>query len=253
MPTRRVILAGATALFLAAAAPAQVDLSTRLSAGRIGDVQTGAFSAGDSIRFTLVRNGSKYLLRFDRDPETYVLTVDHGSLGGRVLRYDTGATALQVAGWSAMTVYPDSEPSGLPAERTGDAQPLETKPLSAIDLRRAAGDESAHLAYLRGVHIDFEADWAALDDDVALRRTVFDAMQNVARGIERFTANAKARAALLGRLATVKIERGQRSSVALHGKVLDVAVDSSAGAAGRPSSRAIARTLGSLMAVPTAG
>jgi len=253
MPTRRAILAGATALLLTAAAPAQVDLNARLSAGRVGDIQTGRFAAGDRVKFTLDRYGQKYLLRFEGDPETYVLTPDHASLGGRVLRYDTGATALQVAGWSAMTIYTDTQPAGLPAERTGDSAEMKPASVSPTDMRQAASDESDHLAYSRGLHIAFDADWDALDADANLRALIFDALQNVSRGIERFAANAKARLALIARLDQVHLKGGGRASLALRGKTLDVTLDTSAGLAGRPSSRAIAHTLGQLLSVPTAG
>ena len=68
-------------------------MSQKLSAARVGDVEPGTYVAGDQVRFSLDPYGDKYLLRFDGDPEVFVLYTDHVSLGGRMLKYDSGATA----------------------------------------------------------------------------------------------------------------------------------------------------------------
>ena len=39
-------------------------MSARLSAEKVGDVETGSYSAGDKLDFTLEPYGDKYLLRF---------------------------------------------------------------------------------------------------------------------------------------------------------------------------------------------
>ncbi len=57
-------------------------------------------------------------------------------------------------------------------------------------MQRAADDESEHVSYVRRVKLAFSADWPALASDVMLRALAFDAMQNAARGIDRFAAAA---------------------------------------------------------------
>ena len=96
-------------------------MAARLSAEKVGDVEAGSYSAGDNIAFSLDSYGDKYLLRFAGGPEAFVLSGDRVALGGRVLKYDTGATALRISVWGGMTLYTQEAPGGLPATRTGDA------------------------------------------------------------------------------------------------------------------------------------
>jgi hypothetical protein len=231
---------------------AQDSLGARLSIDRLGDIQTGAFAAG-GVRFTLDRYNDKYLLRFAGLSEIFVLYPDHGSLGGRLLRYDSGETALAVSGWGAMTIYTDTQPSGLPAERAGDSSPPALAPVTLLEMQNAADDEGEHLGYAHGLHLSFTADWAALATDAALRALAFDALQNTARGIDRFAAAAAGRLALTARMDGVRMETGGRPTITLHGRTLLVTFVPSQGFAGRASSLGIARALGQMFSVPTAG
>lgn len=250
MPRHVTLLALIATLAYTGAAVAQDDLSARMSLERIGDVRPGAYSAGDQFKFTLNRYLDRFLLRFANDPEIYVLYADHGSLGGRILRYDSGVTALQVSGWGAITLYTDAEPSGLPAERTGDSASPTVAQVSLAQVQTAADDEARHLAYVRHVHLKFGADWSALAGDPDMRAFAFDAMQNAARGIERFAARAAARTALAARADSVQIAAAGRPLLELRGRTLNVTFNPEQGFAGRASSRGIARGLGQLFSVP---
>lgn len=245
------LFAGIAFMTCLSATWAQDELGARMSQERIGDVRTGTYSAGDQLKFTLNHYLDRYLLHFIGDAEVYVLNADHGSLGGRVLKYDSGATALIVSGWSAITLYTDNQPSGLPAERTGDAVLPSVAPISLADMQRAATDESNHLAYAHAVHLSFIAEWPALAGNAAMRAFAFDALQNVARGIDRFAKSAAARAALAARVDTVQLLAGGRPLVTLHGRILNITFNPAQGYSGRASSRAIANALGEILAVPT--
>jgi hypothetical protein len=251
MPRRGILFAFIAMLACIGAGQAQDGM--RLSLERLGDIQTGAYSISNGTTFSLDRYNDKYLMRFAGEPEIYVLYVDHGSLGGRVLKYDSGGTAMQISGWGAVTIYTDAQPGGLPAERTTNSTAPALPPLSLAQMQAAAGDESQHLAYARTLRIAFDADWPALTADAALRALAFDAMQNAARGIERFASNAAARAAVAAKMDSVYLTSGGRPTIALHGKTLMVTFVPAQGFAGRASSHGIARALGQLFGVPTAG
>lgn len=242
----------ALALALACAMPAaaQSGMSLRLSESRVGDVASGSYVAGDSVRFALDPYGDKYLLRFDGDPEVFVLYADHVALGGRMLRYDSGTNALLVSSFGAMTLYTDSRPSGLPAMRDGDSFPPVLPQLSLPDMQSAAQDEAEHLAYSRQLSLAFTADWGHLANDPGLRAITFDAMQNAARGLDRFAASSAAHAALSQKVDSVKMVEGGKPTISLSGRTLVVTFDAARGYAGRASSRAIARALGKLLSVP---
>ena len=254
MPKRGILIALTAMLAMAGIVRAQEGLGQRLSVERLGDIDTGAYTASNGATFVIGQYAENYLLRFAADPETYVLYVDHASLGGRVLKYDSGETALAVSGWGAVTIYTAQAPGGLPADRTiGPGRIAPPPQLSLTEMQKAAADEAAHIAYTRGLHIAFMADWAALAGDAALRALTFDAMQNAARGIDRFAASAAARAAVAAHLDGVQLVWGGRPNVALRGRTLQVIFSPTRGYEGRLSSHAIAHELGRMLALPTAG
>jgi hypothetical protein len=224
-------------------AAAQDSLEQRLDSDRVGYVEPGSYAAGDDVEFSLYSAGSNYLLRLADGPEIFVLYQDRASLGGRVLKFDSGETALRIAGWGGVTVYTHAAPQGLPAERTGTAAPPQLLPVSIGDLQSAATDESQHLFYTRTLDIVFTANWNALAQDPNARIFALEALQNAARGVEHFAEAPAARQALRRRIATVSLAASGRSAITLSGKTLIVTFDPGRGYAGRASSRAIARGL----------
>lgn len=253
----RPFLACATALALALmampTAQAQTPLASRLANDRLGAIRSGTYQAGDDILFSLDRAGRHYLLRFDGSPEVYVLYVDHASLGGRVLKYNSGKTAMQVSGWGGMTLYTDDKPGGLPALRTGGTTPPHLPAVSLDDIRTAATDEAAHLAHARGLQMAFQADWDDLANDPHLRAQCFDAMENAARGIDRFAQTPAGRRALKGRVGTVFMRTSGKPTLELKRNQLIVTYDPAQGYVGRASSRAIARALHTVFHLPHEG
>ncbi|MEI9991062.1 MAG: DUF4908 domain-containing protein [Rhizomicrobium sp.] len=253
MPRRGILFAAIAMLASFGMVRGQEGLGARMSIDRLGDIQTGVYTTSSGTKFTLSAYAENYLLRFDGNPEIFVLYANHASLGGGVLKYDSGETALAVSGWGALTVYTDAQPGGLPAERTGSSAVPSLPPLSLAEMQKAAADEATHLAYARGLRIAFVADWAALADDSGLRALTFDAMQNAARGLDRFAENPAARALLGTRMDTVHMLTGGKPTIGLHGRTLMVTFVPAHGLVGRASSHGIARALGRLFDLPTAG
>jgi hypothetical protein len=244
----RVFIAVLTLILASALVPAraQDNFGGKLSLERIGQIKPGIYLAGDAVRFTLVNDGDNYLLRFDNNPEVFVLYAGHASLGGRILKYDSGETVLQVAGWGGMTLYTDSAPTGLPAVRTGDATVLTPSNVSLPDMQNAAEDESQHLAYMRGLRLSVSADWPALTSNGAARSFAFDTMENAVRGLDRFSYSAGGREILSRRVDAMVIALSSKPTLSLKARTLTVTFNPARGYAGRASSRAIARALGSI-------
>ncbi len=230
-------------------AHAQDEMNARLNRERVGDVDPGTYSAGNSV-FTLDRYSDKYIIRFSGDPEIYVLYPDRASLGGKVLKFDSGAVVLRVAGWGGMTLYTDTQPGGVPAERTGDSLPPSLGNISLSDMQSAAEDEAAHLAYSHHVHLNFTADWSALSGDSRLRALCFDALENTERGIARFASNDRARGAFAKKIDQVRLALGTKPIMFLSGRTLNVTFNAQTGYIGRASSWGIARALGQLLSMP---
>ncbi len=237
------------ALLAAPAAHAQSSLSERLANERLGEVHTGSYQAGDNIQFTLDRAGGYYLLRFADDPEVFVLYSDHASLGGRVLKYDSGETVLQIAGWGGMTLYTDDKPGGLPAVRTGDSAPLELPAVTLADLEQAARDEAAHLAAADGIMLSFRTDWDSLGDNPALTALCYETLENAAHGIDRFADVQGGRSALAHVEDAVLQTTHGKPTLSVSGTELVVTYNPNRSYAGRASSRAITRALAALLHV----
>ena len=239
------VAACAAALVAFAAAPvrAQDSIAQRLSMDRLANIQPGSYLAGDRVKFTLDPLGDNYLLRFEGSPEVFVLYADHASLGGRVLKFDSGETAIQVTVWGGLTLYTDAQPGGLPAVRTGDSVVPTPPPLGLSDMQNAAADEAQHLAYTRRLQLGFTADWSSLGDG-ATRAYAFDALENAARGLDRYAASAQGHDALAHRVDAVAIApSGGRPTLSLNGRTLVVTFNPGRGFLGRASSRAIAHSL----------
>ncbi|HSS13053.1 MAG TPA: DUF4908 domain-containing protein [Rhizomicrobium sp.] len=251
-----------TSLFLLlAAAPlaqAQVEASpgtppgmaSRLAAGRIGAIQTGRYNAEDNSTFTLDSyGGGKYLLRFTGRGESFVLTTERGSLGVKLLKYDTGTVALRVSVWGGLTLYTQDAPQGVPATYQGPAQASTVLSINNAELQAALNDEANHLNYVQNIALKFSADPAVLASDPETRGRAFDALINAAMGIERFlTATPAARPLLVKRVNSVKVAEGGKPTIALLGQTLLVSFVPGEGHEGHASSLAIQQELGRLFA-----
>jgi hypothetical protein len=241
----------AFALAVAAITPsaAEESLSAKLESRRIGTIEPGTYQAGENIYFSLAPWKDKFLLRINGDPEVYVLYPAATTMGGRILKYDTNATAISVSGWGAITIYTDEKPGGLPAVRADEHDPLVPKPqpTSFGELKNAANDESAHLAYSRNVKVAFVADWDRLSQRQGSWAQAFEAMENAGRGIDQFVADAHNREMVMRHLQAVRFQDGMRPAIAITGKTLLVTFDASKLYAGRPSSRAIQHALGHML------
>lgn len=228
----------------------QDSLEQRLSSDRIGYIAAGTYLAGDRIPFNLDAAGPNYLLRLAGSPEVFVLYQDRAAMGGRVLKYDSGETAITVSGWGGITLYVSSAPGGLPAERNGDSVPPMPGSVSMQEIQNASADEAQHLSYTRRLNVNFTATWGALSVDPVARVYALDAMENTARGLDHLAAYPPAHDALAHRIDTVSFEEAARPTITFSGKTLIVTFNPARGFVGRASSRAIARALGRLLSVP---
>lgn len=235
--------------FLACAAATQARAGTFMSSPRFNDIAQGTYQAGD-YRFTLDRYQNAFLMRFAGQPEIFVLYGDYGSMGARVLQYDSGAIAIQIMGWGGMTVYTDDHPEGVPTSRVGDSTAPVLPAVSLAQIQSAADDDAGHLANMRGLKLAFQADSNTLSDN-AVRALALDTMENAAHGIDRFTSNPAARNAFGQRISAVHISIAEKPYIKIADRVLIVTFNPRTGYFGRASSKAISFALGKVFAIPS--
>src|SRR4051812_2162799 len=198
-------------------------MALRLRAERPSLVQPGLYNAGEKLTFTLAPYGNRYLLRFSGATETFVLSVERGSLGAKLMKYDTGTTALRVSVWGGFTVYTRDAPQGIPATYQGVGQLAPELAISANELTTAFNDEARHLNYAQNIALKFSADPAVLGADAETRGRAFDALTNAATGIERFLADTPAARPILSkRINSVRVAEGGKPTIALFGQTLVV-------------------------------
>lgn len=222
-------------------------MALRLRAERPSMVQPGLYSAGEKLTFTLAPYGNRYLLRFSGATETFVLSVERGTLGSKLMKYDTGAMALRVSVWGGFTIYTRDAPQGIPATYQGVGQPSPELAISANELTTAFNDEARHLNYVLNIALKFSADPAVLAADAETRGRAFDALTNAATGIERFLADTPAaRPIIAKRINSVRVAEGGKPTIALFGQTLVVSFVPGVGHEGHASSLAIQQELGRL-------
>ncbi len=233
----------AFASWASAPATAQDSIGQRLSTDRLAAIQPGAYIAGDNVRFVLTPYSGDFVMRFQDSPEVFVLYADNASLGGRVLKYDSDEIAMRVAVWGGMTLYTDQQPGGLPVVRVGDAPPPSPPMIGPGEMANAMAAESQRLYAARRLQINFNVDWQGFGSPLT-RSYAFDALQNAARGIERFTVSAMGQNAVARRIDTVTVApTGGRPGFTFNGRTLIVFFNSGRGFYGCASSRQQAQWL----------
>jgi hypothetical protein len=100
------------------------------------------------------------------------------------------------------------------------------------------------------MNLVFSVDWSNLPDTSSVRARALDAMENIARGIERLGRSLHSRQILSRRISEILITRGGTPAVKLSGRRLLITFNPNTGYEGRASSRAIASALGTLLGTP---
>lgn len=202
----------------------------------------GFYFANDDFKFTIAHKYGVTLLRFAGDDEVFVLSVERGAVGSRLLKYDTGDVALQVTGYGAVTLYTSTAPGGLPADRTGEGQPINFQVPTMSALRAQAQRLSEILEQVTNLQVTFDADWSHIDDGAA-RYLTLDAMRITARALRGLCANRVNEAQLIAKVRSIRIVRGGKGDVTLHNGELEITIAPAYGLRGRLSSLATARAI----------
>lgn len=203
----------------------------------------GRYMTDDQLRFMMDIKDEQIRLRFLDSDEVFYLTSEPAPLGGRVLKYDTGEVAFQVAGWGGLTLYTDDERGGVPAERADDeTDNFEPAPVAAKDVRGFALKLAQGLEQMHDFGVGFVADWEDLAQGDGARALAVDAMRNAAYAIGNLGGSPD-RDAIWRNFHMVRVVPAAEAGARMDDGVLVVSYAPEAGPSARPSSRAIARVL----------
>ena len=239
-----LFFAVALALFAGAGlnASAQQPPPARLLPAATPLPRDGTYMVGEALSFALDHKNGRVRLRFGDSDEVFYLSNESAPLGGRILKYDTGTTALQVAGWGGVTLYTAEAQSGLPAEYSDVMQEVDPTPVEGKDVKLFASRLAQELSFREDFAVGFAAEWDNLAQTEIDRVLGCDAMRNATYALERLAKTPK-RTLVVDKVHIVRVMPGEKAGASYNRGVLTVTYAPKGGATARPSSLAIAKVL----------
>jgi hypothetical protein len=189
---------------------------------------------GSTFIFDRAGSGQQALLKFDDDPEVWVLQASPAPGGGTIYKNDAGEPVLRITRVGGVTLFTSQEPEGMPVSLLGDADDLllpTMMPMSVL-LQRAT-QASFRTSRVAQHLITFDVPGPSVTpSSVAL---FSDAFAVAADAIMRLGRRAEARP-FLAQLDKVQFVVGPKPDVSVKGPVMTITVVLGKGFAGRPSS-----------------
>jgi hypothetical protein len=240
--TRAVGLSAAALAVSAAAAP--LPLHEAFMGGHLADKPTGPpaarYQTDEGAVFVLDRSTPRTLLKFENDPEIWVLDRANGPRGDVIYRNDLGEEMLRATRLGGVTVFTMRRPEGSPAALDGATQPLHIGAVSATQLTAEFYQASVRASRFARHEIVFET---GKDADATTAGELADAAAIASEAIVDVAARPNGRL-ILARINDVIITQGGKPNAALQKNRLIVTIVPKDGLVGRPSSRRIERAAG---------
>jgi hypothetical protein len=206
------------------------------------------YTVAPGVAFTFDRSDdpSEALLKFDGNPEVWVLQPSPGPGGVTIYRNDVGDPVLRVTRLGGVTLFTPRTPEGIPAALMGDAEDLLPPPMIPLDSfaqRAAQGAYRASLAIQQSLGVQHAITFST-PNLVPMPWTpqFTDAFNVAADAIVRLGREHKAKA-FLAKLDGVQFIAGQKPDVTVKGSMLMITLVPAKGFAGRPSSDRIIKAV----------
>jgi hypothetical protein len=195
----------------------------------------GRYETDEGGVFILDRSTPRPLLKFEDDPEIWVLQPAKGPRGDVIYRNDLGEEMLRFTSLGGMTVFTEKRPAGSAAAFDGASSPLRIQPLSPAALFTRFYQASVRASRAAQHQVGFET-----REDAEPKTAAFlaDAAVVASEALVDMATRANGKA-LLSRIGDVVIAQGPKPAVSLLRGVLTITIDPAQGVFGRPSSRRI--------------
>jgi Domain of unknown function (DUF4908) len=235
--TNAVVLSATTLASLVVAGP--LSLGAHL-APKSDSPATGRYETDEGGVFIFDRSAPRPLLKFEDDPEIWVLQPAPGPRGDVIYRNDLGEEMLRATSLGGMTVFTEKRPGGSPAALDGASPPLRIAPLSPGALFTRFYQASVRASRAAQHQIGFET---REDAEAGTAAPLADAAVVASEALADMSATPKGKA-LLARMSDVVIAQGGKPAASMQRGVLIVTIVPAQGVFGRPSSRLIERAAG---------
>src|ERR1700679_3713170 len=116
----------------------------------------GRYETDEGGVFIFDRSAPRPLLKFEDDPEIWVLQPAPGPRGDVIYRNDLGEEMLRATSLGGMTVFTEKRPDGSPAALDGASPPLRIAPLSPAALFSRFYQASVRASRAAQHQIEFE-------------------------------------------------------------------------------------------------
>ncbi len=223
----------------AAAAPAWIKRALGGDGRRAPPPPVARYLSDDGGLFILDRSTRLTLLKFDGDPEIWVLVANRGPRGDMIYKNDVDEPLVRATKLGGLTVFTTRRPEGSAAALVGASGPLRLQPLGPLGLFNRLYQASLKASRAARHAIGFEAP----DADAGSDGLIADAAVVTGGAMASLSAKSGGRA-LMARLDRVVFAEGAQPAANLHGGILAITVVPSQGIAGRPSSGRILRAVG---------
>lgn len=188
--------------------------------------------------FTLDRSQPRPLLKFDDNPEVWVLRPQPAPRGDVIYMNDLGDPVLRATRLGGLTLFTPDRPGGTAAAVAGVGGALRLAPLGPQQLLERLAQASAKATRAARRLIPFEADASPGSSAITA-----DAAMIAAEAVTRIARRADAKT-ILGRIGKIRLVEGRKASASLQQGVIEIMVSPADGLAGRPSSERIMAAAG---------
>jgi hypothetical protein len=200
----------------------------------------GRYETDEGGVFVLDRSAQRPLLKFEDDPEIWVLQPAPGPRGDVIYRNDLGEEMLRATSLGGMTVFTEKRPGGSAAALDGASAPLRVASLSPAGLFTRFYQASVRVSRAAQHQIAFET---RQDAEAASAAYLADAAVVASEALVDMASRPQDKA-MLAHVVDVVIAQGGKPNAAMQHGVLTITIVPSQGVFGRPSSRKIERAAG---------
>jgi len=241
----RLVMTLAAGLAAAMLAPMAGAAPTTLRDALVGDGRPDVpviarYQTDEGGGFVLDRSSPLPLLKFEDDPEIWVLQPAPSARGDTVYRNDIGEPMLRATRFGGMTVFTSSRPDGSAAALEGVSPPLRMPPLPPAVLFNRFYQASVRTSRAAQHQVGFET---REDAEPATAALLADTAMVASEALVSIAGRPGGKT-LLARITDVLIAQGDRAGAVLQRGVLTITIVPAKGLAGRPSSRRIEHAAG---------
>jgi hypothetical protein len=206
-------------------------------AGPVAAPSVARYVSEEGRVFILDRTQPRPLLKFDDDPEVWVLAPQPAPRGDVIYKNDMGEPMLRATRLGGFTLFTDQRPAGEAVSLAGGAGPLRLVVLSPQGLGERMLQASVRSGRAARRTVIFEAEATP-----ASATLIADSALVVSLAFLRLSSRDGGRSAL-ARVGKVQFLEGRRPAASFAAGTLRIVVTPAQGLAGRPSSGRIAKVL----------